>query len=181
MRKLLHPVPRKSGARRGPAWRGPRLLIVMMALAASASASAKATSQLSVSATAEPAVLARTLQSKNATEAAASAYWLGLKGTAAVPEIPSLVAVLGDDRPVNPRVYRNDGRNASRSTPGEEAAEALARIGKPAIDPLITALRASSSAVARRNAAWALGQIDTASRSANAVVSPSPKAPPQNF
>ncbi len=159
-------------------WRGPRLLIIVLALAVSADAK---TTQLAVSPSAEPAALAKTLQSKNATEAAASAYWLGLKGTAAVPVIPHLVAALGDDRPVNPHAYRTDARTSSRSSPGEEAAEALARIGKPAIDPLITALRASSSPVARRNAAWALGQIDTASHSANAVVTPSPRTTPQNL
>jgi HEAT repeat protein len=161
-------------------WRGPRLLVAIVALSIGASASVNSAS-LSISPSAEPAALAKTLQSKNATEAAASAYWLGFKGSAAVPVIPNLVAALGDDRPVNPRVYRPDAKSPARSTPGEEAAEALARIGKPAIDPLITTLRASSSAVARKNAAWALGQIDTAAHSTNAVVAPSPKAPPQNF
>ena len=140
-------------------WRGPRYLLALILVAGSASASATA-SRLTVSPGAEPAVLARTLQSKNPTEAAASAYWLGLKGPAAVPEIPRLIAALADDRPANPAVYRADAKNGSRSTPGEEAAEALARIGQPAVDPLIIALRASSSAVARRNAAWALGQIN---------------------
>lgn len=161
------------------AWRGPRLLIAIVGLAMSAHAVTNA--PVPISPQAEPAALAKTLQSKNATEAAASAYWLGLKGAAAVPEIPRLVAALGDDRPVNARAYRNDVNPPARSTPGQEAAEALARIGKPAIDPLITTLRASTNPVARKNAAWALGQIDTASRTTNAVVSPSPKAPPQNF
>src|SRR3954469_2400328 len=140
-------------------WRGPRIGMAVLLLVASASASTTNTS-LSVSPGAEPAVLARTLQSKNPTEAAASAYWLGLKGTAAVPEIPRLIAALADDRPANPVRYRADAKNGMRSTPGEEAAVALARLGQPAVDPLITALRASSSAVARRNAALALGQIN---------------------
>lgn len=159
-------------------WRG--LLIGMVAMSITATASVNSAS-LSISPTADPSALARTLQSKNATEAAASAYWLGLKGTAAVPVIPNLVAALADDRPVNAHAYRSDPKSAARRTPGEEAAEALARIGKPAIDPLITALRASSSPVARKNAAWALGQIDTATRSTNAVNAPSPKTPPQNL
>lgn len=120
----------------------------------------------------EPAALARTLQSKNAGEAAASAYWLGLKGAAAVPEIPLLIAALGDERPVNPATYRAAPRNGPRSTPGEEAAQALARIGAPAVDPLILALRASNSAAARKNAAWALGQIDMEAHAPNSAATP---------
>jgi HEAT repeat protein len=153
------------------AWRGPCILTALIVLAASASAS---TTRLSVSAAAEPAVLARTLQSKNPTEAAASAYWLGLKGPAAVPQIPRLIAALGDDRPADPVAYRSDAKAGSHSTPGEEAAAALARLGAPAVDPLITALRASASAVARRNAAWALGQIDSNSHGPATAKSPQP-------
>jgi HEAT repeat protein len=156
-------------------WRGPRLLTLLLALAGGASASTTA-ARLSVSPAAEPAALARTLQSKNATEAAASAYWLGLKGPAAVPEIPRLIAALGDDRPVDPVGYRSDVKVGARSTPGEEAAEALARLGQPAIAPLITTLRASASAVARRNAAWALGQINSNSHGSTTAASPRPNS-----
>jgi len=156
-------------------WRGPRIGLAMLLLAASASASARTpNTSLSVSPGAEPAVLARTLQSKNATEAAASAYWLGLKGTAAVPQIPHLILALADDRPADPLKYRADAKSGMRSTPGEEAAAALARIGQPAIDPLITALRASASAVARRNAALALGQINSVTHNPTTAVSPRP-------
>lgn len=156
-------------------WRGSGYFVAVLLSAVAASAS---TFSLGVSASADPAVLARSLQSKDPTEAAASAYWLGFKGSAAIPEIPKLIAALGDDRPANPLVYRHDARSGSHSTPGEEAAGALARIGHPAIDPLITALRASSSAVARRNAAIALGQIDSTSHSATAA-SPRSTAKPQ--
>ena len=158
-------------------WRGPRILIAL-ALAASASATTSA-ARLSVSPTAEPAVLARSLQSKNATEAAASAYWLGLKGPAAVPVIRHLIAALGDDRPVNPVAYRPE-QKSRRTSPGEEAAQALARIGQPAIDPLITTLRASSSAVARRNAAWALGQINANSHGSATASTPRPNPDQQD-
>lgn len=151
-------------------WRGPAFLVLL--LIASAAAASTSSVPLSISPSATPDVLARTLQSKNATEAAASAYWLGLKGTAAVPQIPKLIAALADDRPANPVAYRPDAKSGSRSTPGEEAAGALARIGKPAVDPLITALRASTSAVARRNAAVALGQIDSSSHGATTAASP---------
>lgn len=153
-------------------WRGPAISVLLL-VAAAAGASTSSV-RLSISPSAAPDVLARTLQSKNPTEAAASAYWLGLKGTAAVPLIPRLIAVLADDRPADPVAYRPDAKTGSRSTPGEEAAAALARIGKPAIDPLITALRASSSAVARRNAALALGQINSNAHGATSAVSPRP-------
>lgn len=158
-------------------WRGPRIAMSLLLLAAAAAASTT-NPNLSVSPGAEPAVLARTLQSKNATEAAASAYWLGLKGTAAVPQIPRLIVALADDRPADPVKYRADAKSGMRSTPGEEAAAALARIGQPAIDPLITALRASSSAVARRNAALALGQINSITHNPTTAVSPRPPVQP---
>ena len=159
-------------------WRGPRILAMLVLLAVDLSAAAN-TARLNISPSAEPAVLARTLQSKNATEAAASAYWLGLKGPAAVPVIPRLIAALADDRPANPLAYRPDAKAGSRSTPGEEAAGALARIGQPAVDPLIAALRASTSAVARRNAAIALGQINS-NRGATSAASPRPDLEPRN-
>ena len=171
MRLSSHPVMRKPGACRGPRWRGPAFVALL--LVASAAGASTSSVRLSISPSATPDVLARTLQSKNATEAAASAYWLGLKGPAAVPVIPRLIAALADDRPADPLAYRPDAKAGSRSTPGEEAAGALARIGQPAIDPLITALRASTSAVARRNAAIALGQINS-NRGATTAASPRP-------
>lgn len=143
-------------------WRGPRLLIPLVLIAVSAGAT---NTQISVTSTTQPALLAKSLQSKNATEAAAAAYWLGFKGKDAVPEIPRLVASLGDERPVRPFAYRHDVARETRTTPGEEAAGALVRIGKPAVDPLIQALRTSSNSFARQNAAWALGQIGSGSHS----------------
>jgi HEAT repeat protein len=147
-------------------WRGPRLLAVMVLVFATIGAGAS-TAPLSVSRKSEPAVLAKTLHSKNATEAAAAAYWLGLKGPEAVTEIPLLIATLGDSRPARASIFRNDVAPEHRTTPGEEAAGALARIGKPAVDPLIETLRTSSNSFARQNAAWALGQIDSVERQAS--------------
>ena len=138
-------------------WRGSRLLATFVITAAITTASATARS---VSESTDPTVLAKTLHSTNPTEAAAAAYWLGFKGRAAVPHIPRLIATLGDNRAAKPSAYRHDVPADSHSTPGEEAAAALARIGQPAVEPLIEALRTSSSSVARQNAAWALGQID---------------------
>ena len=147
-------------------WRGPRLLAAMVLVFATAGASASATT-LPISPESQPAVLGKTLNSKNATEAAAAAYWLGLKGAGAVPEISRLIAALGDSRPARASIFRNDVASEHRTTPGEEAAGALARIGKPAVDPLIETLRTSSSPFARQNAAWALGQIDSVERQAS--------------
>ena len=153
-------------------WRGPHLLAVVLI------ATCAAASTTSISAASEPSTLARTLQSKDATEAAAAAYWLGFKGKAAVPVIPRLIAALSDDRPARPAAYRSGATVSERSTPGEEAAGALVRLGKPSVDPLINALRASSSPVARRNAAWALGQIDSAEHGQSSL-RPHPRDNPQ--
>ncbi len=116
--------------------------------------------------TAAPAVVAakiKELSAKQAATVAAAAYWLGEQGGAAVEAIPQLAAVLGDNRQVNPARYRRPPAARSprgeRSTPGQEAAEALAKIGDPAVEALINVLKTSPSAVARQNAAWALGVI----------------------
>ncbi len=99
------------------------------------------------------------LASTDAVRVAGAAYWLGEQGSAAAEAVPQLAGVLGDNRQVNPARYRRiSGRAATRS-PGEEAAGALAKIGEPAVETLITVLKTSRSAVARQNAAWALGVI----------------------
>lgn len=81
----------------------------------------------------------------------------------ATPAIPALVALLEDAEPVAPEVCREDHRrwwgDEQPITPGEAAARALVHIGSASLDPLIKTL-ASSAAVARRNAAWALGALD---------------------
>ena len=81
----------------------------------------------------------------------------------AAPAIPALVELLEDAEPVAPEVCREDHRpwwgDEQPITPGEAAARALVHIGSASFDPLIKTL-ASSTAVARRNAAWALGALD---------------------
>lgn len=81
----------------------------------------------------------------------------------AAPAIPALVALLEDAEPVAPEVCREDHRrwwgDEHPITPGEAAARALVHIGSASFDPLIETL-ASPAAVARRNAAWALGALD---------------------
>jgi HEAT repeat protein len=99
------------------------------------------------------------LSSTDPAKIAAAAYWLGEQGTAASGAVPHLAAVLGDNRQVNPAHYRKNIAGRASSTPGEEAAAALVKIGDPAVDALIRVLKTSPSAVARQNAAWALGII----------------------
>ena len=77
--------------------------------------------------------------------------------------IEKLVAILGDDRPVPARQCYGGLWSPARSTfdhpsPGEQAAIALAAISRPSLPYLVRALD-DSSAVARRNAAWAIGEL----------------------
>jgi hypothetical protein len=103
------------------------------------------------------------LKSGSAQQKAEAAYWLGRQRASAVEAITSLAAVLGDTTQIDPTQYRLAARDEKPHL-GEEAAVALAQIGRPAIDPLIRVLKTSPSAEARKNAAWALGAIhDTGS------------------
>lgn len=98
------------------------------------------------------------LKSGNAQQKAAAAYWLGRQRTTAAEAITSLAAVLGDTTEIKPGQYRPAPRD-QKATLGTEAAVALVQIGRPAIDPLIRVLKTSPSSEARKNAAWALGEI----------------------
>ena len=85
-------------------------------------------------------------------------------GRQAVPAIPQLVALLADGSPVDRAVcsqhtWRFRGATDS-TTPGEQAASALVGIGSPAQPALLKAL-SSSAWIARRNAAWGLGALDS--------------------
>lgn len=83
--------------------------------------------------------------------------------SSATAAIPALIALLNDAEPVSPEVCREDHRrwwgDEHPITPGQEAARALVRIGTASFDPLVKAL-GSPGAIARRNAAWALGALD---------------------
>ena len=78
--------------------------------------------------------------------------------------IASLVALLGDDRKVEPVACWTSGRwspaldTFKHPSPGEQAAIALASMGREAFTPLLNQLD-NSSAVTRRNAAWAIGEL----------------------
>jgi beta-lactamase regulating signal transducer with metallopeptidase domain len=79
--------------------------------------------------------------------------------------IPALVAMLGDDATINAIQCYGGSHNWSPAmqslvhpSPGEQAALALASISRPSYDSLLTSLN-SKSLVARRNAAWAIGEM----------------------
>ena len=82
----------------------------------------------------------------------------------AVEAIPTLVSMLGDDRPTRLlQCWENRRWSPALATfkqpsPGEQAAIALASMGTPALEPLTTALTDSNPSV-RRNAAWAIGEL----------------------
>jgi HEAT repeat protein/beta-lactamase regulating signal transducer with metallopeptidase domain len=102
------------------------------------------------------------LRSSNATERALAACALGRLG--AVEAIPALIGLLGDDTPIQQmKCWDSGGWSPARHTfkqasPGEQAAIALAALSQPAVDPLIAALN-NGDPSARRNAAWAIGEI----------------------
>ncbi|MFQ6078745.1 MAG: HEAT repeat domain-containing protein [Thermodesulfobacteriota bacterium] len=85
-------------------------------------------------------------------ERAHAAIHLGQMGAQAVPAIPFLIGMLGDSTQL---VAEPEGVATS---PGAEAARALVRIGKPAVEPLIAALKDEDSYI-RGYAAEALGEI----------------------
>jgi len=81
-----------------------------------------------------------------------------------VDAIPILVSMLGDDSKTEPLKCWNSGRwnpaleTFKQPSPGEEAAIALASMGKPAFEPLTNELANANTSV-RRNAAWAIGEL----------------------
>jgi hypothetical protein len=98
----------------------------------------------------------RALYSASATLRAEAAYRLGQMGQEAVPCIPYLMGLLGDDAPCYPDVIPDI---EAGTFPGIEAAKALGRIGEPAIQPLVGALVRSQCPVAREHTALALARI----------------------
>jgi len=82
----------------------------------------------------------------------------------AVEAIPMLVSMLGDDSRIEPVRCWTSGRwspaleTFRQPSPGEEAAIALASMGKPAFESLTSELTNPNISV-RRNAAWAIGEL----------------------
>jgi HEAT repeat protein len=104
----------------------------------------------------------KALSSSNPTERAAAACSIGRLG--AVSAIPALIEMLGDDTTIQP-VKCWDGGDWSpalhtfkQASPGEQAAIALASLGQSAVGSLVAAL-GNGNPSARRNAAWAIGEI----------------------
>jgi HEAT repeat protein len=92
-------------------------------------------------------------------------------GDLAAEAIPPLVRMLADGSPVEARVCSRlwwRGGVDDMTTPGEQAAAALAAIGSRAFPPVLAALK-HEAWNARRNAAWTLGALDDA-RAVTALV-----------
>lgn len=100
--------------------------------------------------------------SPSADERAMSACQAGRKGDATA--IPSLIAMLGDDAKTQLIRCWDTGnwgpalQTFKHPSPGEEAALALASMGRKAFEPLSQQLT-STNATVRRNAAWAIGEL----------------------
>lgn len=104
---------------------------------------------------------AQSINSPTAQALAQDACAAGLKGD--VEAIPKLVSMLGDDRQIEP-IRCSYGRwspaleTFKHPSPGEQAAIALASMGRRAFHALSEQLTSSDSTV-RYNAAWAIGEL----------------------
>ena len=109
-----------------------------------------------------PAVASRRLDSTTPQELALAACEAGKSRD--LDAIASLVALLGDDRQVEPIACWTSGRwspaldTFKHPSPGEQAALALASMGRNAFGTLMNQL-VNANAVTRRNAAWAIGEL----------------------
>jgi HEAT repeat protein len=132
--------------------------------ATSAEAAVNAPPQNAASASIDVNEQIRLLESNDPSARSQAACKLGSLGQRAVPAIPALTKLLGDDTPTQ-RFYceevaswRSPQTNLERSSPGEQAATALIRIGEPSVGPLVAAAK-SVDWRARANATWALGVL----------------------
>lgn len=99
------------------------------------------------------------LYSRDAVQRARAAFHLGNMAEGAAPAVTYLIRLLPDNTPVQLSSYLGGGYTSSlETTPGQEAARALAEIGDQASNALILALSDRRPQV-RRLAAKALGQI----------------------
>jgi hypothetical protein len=100
--------------------------------------------------------------SQSAQQLAEAACEAGRSGD--TEKIPTLIALLGDDTRTEPIRCWSVGRwspaldTFKHPSPGEQAAIALASMGRAAFLPLTNQLD-SSNATVRRNAAWAIGEL----------------------
>jgi HEAT repeat protein len=110
------------------------------------------------------------LYSDDPVERGYGAYYLGEMSEKATAAVPFLIATLHDTSPLKARhvlivkypwgeyIYENPWWKKWNTSPGQEAAEALAKIGKSSVTLLISALKDNDSSV-RMHAAFALGEI----------------------
>ena len=104
----------------------------------------------------------RSLDAPNAQQRAEAACAAGRNGD--TDQIPVLVAMLGDDTKTELLRCWSNGRwspaleTFKHPSPGEQAAIALASMGRVALQPLTNQLL-SEDATVRRNAAWAIGEL----------------------
>jgi hypothetical protein len=109
----------------------------------------------------DPIPVARSVNSPTAQDVARTACDAARNGD---PEaIPSLIAMLGDERKTEPLKCWNGRWSPAlemfkHASPGEQAALALASMGRPAFAPPVNQLDHSNAAT-RRNAAWAIGEL----------------------
>jgi HEAT repeat protein len=102
------------------------------------------------------------LATQSAQQRAEAACEAGRNGD--TEKIPALIAMLGDDRQTELIRCWSAGRwspaldTFKHPSPGEQAAIALASMGRAAFQPLTDQLDSSNAAV-RRNAAWAIGEL----------------------
>ncbi|MET0646790.1 MAG: HEAT repeat domain-containing protein [Pyrinomonadaceae bacterium] len=101
----------------------------------------------------------RRLKSSDPVERAMATCALRKAGRNAAVATSSLIAMLGDDTFINPiRCLEDDRYYSEKTSPGREAAKTLAAMGEPALEHLLRALRGGDWR-ARKNAAWALGEM----------------------
>lgn len=104
----------------------------------------------------------KNLDSPTPQERAQAACAAGRSGD--LEAIPMLIAMLSDDSRTESMRCWETGRwgpaldTFKHPSPGEEAALALASMGRPAFAPLVNQLD-NSNPTARRNAAWAIGEL----------------------
>jgi HEAT repeat protein len=102
------------------------------------------------------------LESVEAVVRARAACGLREAGDRAADALQSLVKLLADGSPVDgsvcPQRWWRGGKN-DLTSPGEQAAAALAALGSRSLQPAMATLK-SDAWIARRNAAWTLGALD---------------------
>jgi HEAT repeat protein len=84
---------------------------------------------------------------------------IGALGEKGAPAIPFLAEMLSDTTPVMQYTRVGDHTVITAALPGVLAAKALARMGSPGFTLILSELRASKDPKARRNVAWALGEV----------------------